>query len=210
MSKGFTLIELVVVLGIMAILGTIMTNFLVQTVRGENKSKLVNQVKQNGQVVLDTISSQIRNSEQVICIGNIASGSLTLHPFDNIVLYGNGVYTQIVLNLPTATTNGDIDETTFIGPVDSSACTVAHNTIALNGVINLSDNDPINGISLDFTTQSGVKQDIFSYNANGAAQVVTIQFSGFSGVNSGSSYDLLLPGGVPFQTSIEIRGQTGV
>ncbi len=210
MNRGFTLIELVVVLGIMAVLGTIMTNFLVQTVRGENKSNLVNQLKQNGQVVLDTLSSQIRNSEEVVCTGSIQEGSITYHPTDNIVLYSKGIYTQIVLSEPTASTNGYVYETTFIGPVDSSACTVSHIGISINGQINLSNSDPVNGISLDFTSSNGSGEDAFSYNANGSTEVVNIQFSGFAGVNSGSSYDLLVPGGVPFQTAVEIRGQTGV
>ena len=62
---GFTLVELLVVIGI---LGTVVGSsllFLTDILKGSNQAEVVSEIKQNGQVVLDVIDRQIRNAESV-------------------------------------------------------------------------------------------------------------------------------------------------
>src|SRR3990167_3837277 len=58
---GFTLIEFLVVLGILALTVSSTLLFLTSVLRGSNKANVIAEVKQNGQVVLESSERQIRN-----------------------------------------------------------------------------------------------------------------------------------------------------
>src|SRR3990167_10128021 len=60
-ALGFTLIEFLVVLGILAITVSATLLFLTSVLRGSNKANIIAEVKQNGQVVLESLERQIRN-----------------------------------------------------------------------------------------------------------------------------------------------------
>ena len=61
-SAGFTLIEFLVVLGILAVTVSSTVLFLNSVLKGSNQATTVAEVKQNGQVVLDSVERQIRGS----------------------------------------------------------------------------------------------------------------------------------------------------
>ena len=63
---GYTLIELLVVLGIMTMTVGALTVFLTSVFRGTNKANASAEVKQNGQVVLDSLERQIRGATNVV------------------------------------------------------------------------------------------------------------------------------------------------
>ena len=65
-SKGFTLIEILVVVGLLAIIAAIGSNMFFTTLRSSGKSKILTTVKQNGDYALATIERLIRDSEKVI------------------------------------------------------------------------------------------------------------------------------------------------
>src|SRR3990167_9997632 len=73
LSKGFTLLEFLVVIGLLSItIGSILL-FLTSVLKGTNQANITSEVKQNGQVVLDTLESQIRNATDAEC--RLVSGS---------------------------------------------------------------------------------------------------------------------------------------
>src|SRR3989344_5912333 len=66
--KGFTLLEFLVVIGLLSItIGSILL-FLTSVLKGTNQANITSEVKQNGQVVLDTLESQIRNATDAVCL----------------------------------------------------------------------------------------------------------------------------------------------
>src|SRR3989344_1776418 len=73
LSKGFTLLEFLVVIGLLSItIGSILL-FLTSVLKGTNHANITSEVKQNGQVFLDTLESQIRNASDAEC--RLVSGS---------------------------------------------------------------------------------------------------------------------------------------
>ena len=67
--RGYTLIELIVVLGVLALTVGSITMFLTSILRGTNKANVTAEVKQNGQAVLDSLERQIRGAASVEEVG---------------------------------------------------------------------------------------------------------------------------------------------
>lgn len=68
-SRGFTLIEIVVVAGIMALFSLTLVSVFLATVKGGSKSQLTQAVHQEGDFALKTMASSIRSSQLVNCNG---------------------------------------------------------------------------------------------------------------------------------------------
>src|SRR3989344_943893 len=64
-KTGYTLIELLVVLGVLTITVGALTMFLTSVFRGTNKANAAAEVKQNGQVILDSLERHIRGAVDV-------------------------------------------------------------------------------------------------------------------------------------------------
>jgi len=67
MEKGFTLVELLVVVGLVLIIGTVGTSIITSVLRSYNKAQIINEIEQNGNYVLSLMESQIRNARSVVC-----------------------------------------------------------------------------------------------------------------------------------------------
>lgn len=79
-SKGYTLIEILVVMSIVVIISVFSLNFLSSILKGSNKTSLTSEIKQNGNYVLDVISFYIRNAVSIDCS---TPNTITLHEWDN-------------------------------------------------------------------------------------------------------------------------------
>lgn len=211
-KNGFTLIELIVVVGIMAVLGLIFTNTLMQTLRGQNKVRILNQVKQNGQVAMEKISNAIRQGEKVVCIGN-SKGLNVPTPNDTIITY-KGTYSRIRFYQATETANGVIKQTDFTiadipdGVSEKDLCGLPTDVGLPNNISTLTDNDLINGVSVRFDSVNAVLSPIFKVNSLvGYADTVTINFRVSQGIKAGLAYESNVEtNGVPFATTIQVRG----
>lgn len=62
---AFTLVETLVVIGILSAIVGVTLVFLTNILRGSNQASITADVKQNGQIVLDSIDRQIRNATSV-------------------------------------------------------------------------------------------------------------------------------------------------
>lgn len=92
--EGFSLIEVLVVVGVLGIIGVIMIDLLLRTVSGGNKTQLIDVVKQNGQSSLTTMQQLIRDADAVVC-PEVAVGSTTATD-TKLVIVKNGVYTRFM------------------------------------------------------------------------------------------------------------------
>ncbi len=207
-NNGFTIVELLVVVVIMVIMGVIFTDILVESLRGRNKVNAINQVKQNGQVVLDKLSNEIRSAEKVVCVDKFNDPSGNGTPKDTIVIYNNGTYSQFRLFPPRPTSNGYIQK----GIISPDVATNDVNTnnpnllctqTEISGIDlkqSLTDIDPKNGVSVDIPPSP---QNVFEKSGDS----VIIKFNESAGINAGYAYDVTVKeGGIPFMTSVQVRG----
>lgn len=68
--KGFSLVEILVVITIFAVIGILSTRSLFLTLRGAKKSDSLVRVRENVNLALSVIERQIRNSESVDCLSS--------------------------------------------------------------------------------------------------------------------------------------------
>lgn len=78
-QKGFTIIEIIVAVGILGIIAALGTNMFLTIMRGSTKSKNLTTVKQNGEYALSVMERMIRNSSDVITNsdGDICESGMT-------------------------------------------------------------------------------------------------------------------------------------
>ena len=80
--EGFTLLELLVVIGIISILGVITADIFSNVTRSYNKAEIINRVQRTGNTVLAQMTKEIRNARQVVSPTPGSSGSsLTIKDF---------------------------------------------------------------------------------------------------------------------------------
>lgn len=211
MKKGFTLIEILVVISVMGILGLVFTGILIQALRAQNKVRILNQVKQNGQNVLDKLSNEFRQAEKVICVGRNLGNSINtaLGFYDTIVIFRQGTYSRFRFYPPTPG-NGYIKRNDFslndITEVtsESDLCT---ETADRGGSENLTDTDPISGISLTADKDSSDKPIFKIDSQSGYNDIITMKFRAAQGVSAGRSFETAVKeGGILFITSVQVRG----
>ena len=100
-KSGFTLVELLVVMGVMALFGTLIVTIFSRTLKGSNKSQIIGVIKQNGQAILEKMDKTIRDSDKVVCLSQ-----------DNktLMIVKNGIYTRYRYIPPTANGNGSFKQ----------------------------------------------------------------------------------------------------
>ena len=76
-TYGYTLIELIIVMMLLIITGTVVVGILNATYRGTSKSKITSDIAQNGNYALSTISNVLTNSQQLISFTPANSASIT-------------------------------------------------------------------------------------------------------------------------------------
>lgn len=179
MKRGFTLIEVLVVLGILSILSVLFVEIFFRSLKGNNKAQLLGIVKQNGQVALETMDKIIRNSDKVICPPPNT-------PSDTLVTQKDKSYIRFRFNSPTPSANG------FISQDSGSDC-----VSALSGYISITNTDINNGVSVILGTFSRDTQPT-------EADLVAIDFSVGPAINIPKTLtDTLKP--INFTTSVQLR-----
>ncbi len=209
-ETGFTLVELLVVISVMSILGLIFTGLLVQSLRDQKCVGSLNQIKQNGQVVLDRLSNEIRQAGKVVCVGVSGSGVV-----NNTIVTRRGegenvLYTRYRLYSPSAGVNGFIskddftkDDFTDVDGIrvfsDNELCSATQTFDETK----LTDEDVVRGVSLDVEGSSNV----FAVNSkSGYDDFVTVSFRAYPPIGAGQTFESRCGGGLLFSTSIGLRG----
>lgn len=100
-KRGFTLVEILVVISVLSLMGTLILTIFTRTLKGNNKSQIVLAIKQSGQSVIDQLDKIIRGADKVTCT---STDKFT------IVVEKNGKYTRIKITPQHAlTANGKIE-----------------------------------------------------------------------------------------------------
>lgn len=84
MKKGFTLIEMLVSAGIMALLSVVITQIFVATTRNSTKTDVLTDVRQNGNYALGVMERMIRSAKSVTVCGVTPTSSIEITNEDNL------------------------------------------------------------------------------------------------------------------------------
>lgn len=84
-NKGFSIIEMLVVISIFAVIGVFTTRAISLTLRSSKKSDSLVRVRENVNYSLAVLERQIRNSERVASCTGVATSSITYTSVEGIV-----------------------------------------------------------------------------------------------------------------------------
>lgn len=220
-QKGFTLIEVMVVIAVLGVIGIVLSDLLTRAFSGSDKTRLLARVKNNGQSALNIIDQTIRGSDVVVCPAYGVSD-----PNNSLVVRGkDGAYVRFRYQPQTASplVNGVIYKLTFSPAIleridpdnlpiklcqaqalsDDNGTMLTFNGTA-NGEVAITDIDLINGVSVSNVTAQPVFKRLQS---GGFADVVEVKFLLSPGLSTGGGIENTLggAGSVLFQTSIQLR-----
>ncbi len=196
--RGFTLIEFLIVIGILSIsMGSVLL-FLTSTIKGTNQANITAEVKQNGQAVLEALERQLRSSTEVVTLID------TQLPLPYNISGNNGIqlkktsgeYVYIICaNKVSTTTNGSIRiaSNTTGSPPNASA---DYQSLT-------ADTDLVSGVDIDCTAGTPPQQAFRVDTATSSVNVVTISFAANQAVNAPSRVDF--KANAKFQTVISLR-----
>lgn len=113
--RGFTLLEMLVSIAIVAIVSIILSQVFISTLRTNTKTELLKDIKQNGELTFETMVRAVQNADDVIC-----SDSKTLVVTDTsgnttFTCGLNGSITRIVMQTASGTSYLTTDNATLGG-----------------------------------------------------------------------------------------------
>lgn len=189
-NKGFTLIEFLVVVGILTTVVGSTLLFLTSILRGSNQTNITNEVKQNGQVVFDSLDKQIRNGRNAVSIvpptGSSSAIMLTLSDdsflflacFDTVPNTSNGWI-------------GSVSSLTSSAPVPAS-------------YVPLTNQDKISGVDIKCDSSPGATFSAIPASAGSATpSIVKMGFGASQAVLAPSRSDF--QANIRFDTTISLR-----
>lgn len=201
-SKGFTLVEMLVVIAILSVFGVLILTIFTRTLRSGNKTQLLGVIKQNGQSVLENMDKTIRNSDRVICVSDggktivtVKQGIYTNYRFiaqnDDRAL--NGYIIQETFPLPSSRPAGS-DPSSWVIDFERNVCI---DLLDSTRVQVLTDTNPQTGVSVESGTFTRVR-------SAGFRDQVTIKFE----LKPGKKVFQAIAGqidAVSFQTTVQLR-----
>lgn len=204
-ETGFTLVEMLVVISILAVFGTLILVIFTRTLRGGGKTQIIGAIKQNGQSVLEVMDKTIRNADQIYCPDLSSPSSTTL-----VVLRKDGTFVRFrfippICNGGVCTANGLIHQDNPIKKnpqtnVDESEGNFKNRVcpaeILMESPITLTDSSTQTGVSVEnglFTRETSA----------GYKDQVTIKFDLKPAVEASKLVGQIDP--VSFQTTVQLR-----
>lgn len=175
---GSTLVEVMVVMAVMAIVGTMLVVVFTNTLRGNNKAQILAVIKQNGQAVLENMDKTIRGADNVICPDPSASSAI-------LVVVSNGIYTRyrFIFSPEPSSIKLDYPTKTIIEEVTETDEEFRHRVCDSNSVIpvdakDLTDTNLQTGVSL-LTDEASFRRDYF-----GSKDSISVSFTLKPAVNA--------------------------
>lgn len=206
-SRAFTLVEMLVVIGVLSIAGVLILTIFSRSLQGGNKSKLIGIIKQNGQSVLEQVDKTVRNSDNVVCASS-----------DSLITVKNGVYTRYRFLAPNLSnppivncrsSNGCLLQDNPTKGIDVQTGKEETDPVFVNRVCSSSDTmSQTQTITLtDTNPQTGVSTENFSFTRDklaGSRDQVTIKFDLKPGVSAPQALRGQIDA-ITFQTTIGLR-----
>lgn len=202
-KNGFTLAEILVVIAIIAVIGTIMVAIFINTLRGSNKSQVLSVIKQNGQSVLENMDKVIRGADKVVCISTLDNNTLVVKNSDET---GKVTYTRFRLIRETPTANGLIQQD---NPVKQIVSGVEETDLDFTNRVCFPDDPmPQANVFTDTNTRTGVSTDsdaLFTIEPTTVSNnTVTVKFELAPAIGAPAAINNQIDP-VTFQTTIKLR-----
>lgn len=198
--RGFTLIEALATLSIMAVVGLVLADLLTKGFKGNAKTQLLGDIKQNGQTALNTIDQTIRFSSAVVCPKPTTTpGSSTSQIL--VVKDAGGKLIRLSLNpAPNTSSNGFIArDVVAYDPADQSSQNLCTAAIPANAD-RLTDDKNTSLLTVGASPY-------FKVTSNpGSKDIVEVAFDLGPSFSSSKNFEGQLGGQtVQFKTSIQIK-----
>lgn len=206
MKRGFTLVEILVVIAVVSVVGVIITTIFIRSLRGSNKAQIISQIKQNGQIVLENMDKTIRNADNLVCASN--------NPDNTLVIRKSGLYTRYRVALPQNNTvpvvclaNGCIAHDNPSKQIDQATGKEETDPLLIQRVCLPNDSMQQAAVLTDTNSQTGVKIVSGSFTPNklpGFKNAVKISFV----LGPGSEAPEAVAGQidpVTFETTVQLR-----
>lgn len=201
-NSGFTLAEILVVLGVLSIVGVLVLTIFTRNLRGSNKSQIISAIKENGQSILETMDKTIRNADNVVCIRTASlPNSITI---SNITSVKEGLYTRFRIRADSSkVTTGSIQQDNPL-PTPQE---IADPNLFVDRVCD--PNNPMIGaiVLTDTNTKTGVSLVNGSFNLNkqaGFKDLINVRFALSPGKDAPPSITGQIDA-VTFETTIQLR-----
>ncbi len=203
-KNGFTLAEILVSLGVLAILMVLLTQIFFNSVRSGTKSQTVGIINENGRYILDMVDKGVQSADEIICPTFLNEGKGNI-----LVVLKNGVYTRYSFTEPKTVGNQDVngylerdnpvpdsEDNQNLNVFAGRVC-VPTNFISTNNKIKITDDNIYTGVS--------VVNGLFTRHKNvGGKDSMTIQFDLLPSVNASNK----IPGKIDpisFSTTVGLR-----
>ncbi len=207
-KNGFTMVEMLVVISLLAIVGVIILTIFSNTLKGTNKSQIISVIKENGQSILENMDKTIRGSDNVVCVGTAVNAN------DTLVVKKAGQYIRYRMISPSPSVNGYIQQDfpqPLCGATDINAFEVPLCGDSMGGDCSIpaqtiTDTNTTSGVSVDCYQQDCMNpsDSIFTRTQSSGPDQVTIKFNLSPGVAAPQAISGQIDP-VSFQTTIELR-----
>ncbi|MDO8573520.1 MAG: type II secretion system protein [Candidatus Daviesbacteria bacterium] len=210
-KNGFTLVEIIVVMAIVAIVGLIMVVIFTNTLRGSNKAQILSVIKQNGQAVLENMDKTVRSADHLVCPALDGNSSNTA------VVVKNGAYIRYRISKmseyaagrvpPACQKNGCILQDSPTKDIDPGTGQLETDSAFILRVCNSTSLMSSANILTDTNSQTGVAVPggFFTLSKQaGFKAAVTVEFELQPGADALSVVASQIDS-VSFQTTIELR-----
>lgn len=196
--NAFTLVEILVVVAVLSVVGILVLTIFTRTLKGTNKTQILGAIKQNGQSVLETMTSTIRDSDNIVCP--------TSAPSSTLVVVTKGIYTRYRFIVPGAN-NGLIQQDNPTKQTDPATNKEETDPAFVIRICSPEDPMPQPIVLTDTNSQSGVSLTSGSFSLNkqaGFKDNVKITFVLSPGVGALPALISEI-GPVTFETTIALR-----
>ncbi len=124
-NEGFTLLEMLISVGVIAIISVVLSQVFIVTLRTNTKTELLKDMKQNGEIATETMVRMIQSAKSVTC--PTSQSVIVTNPDDGVTTFGcalTGTTTRIASTSASGTKYLTADNTT-LGGTDCGTSTLA-------------------------------------------------------------------------------------
>jgi prepilin-type N-terminal cleavage/methylation domain-containing protein len=169
-QKGFTLIEILVVVGLLGIIMVTVTNIFFSGLKAKRKTDSINVIKQSGSYAMGVMSKMIKNATEATCSADQKSITITNYDETTTTFWyegSHGCSSQVESKRIALDSSVDADDT----------CLTADNLYLSDYSFSCNDDSIGNPptVTINFTLSNGTLSDIIGYASEHFTTTVSLR-----------------------------------